>query len=110
MEYAETHPTSLVTTSRRMLFASVFGSANATSLCIERRLKIYKASRVENRPVILSPSFVSTSIVTVPEAPVVVQSSGLPSAEPCTRLKLEAWAAHTTLLQSVLLFVWGGTH
>src|SRR5262245_4551684 len=75
-----------------------------------RRLNTYKASRVANSPVIWSPSFVSISNVQVPAAPVVVQSSGLPSALPRNWLRLPdaAFAIHTRFSQTSMYLPNGG--
>src|SRR5262245_62448595 len=108
MVYGPAQPMSFVTTSRRILFASVLGSAKATRRWIEWRLKIYNASLVLNSPVMGSPSFVSTSIVIAPAAPVAVQSSGSPSAEPCIRLFALAEAIQTREFHTAMYLPLGG--
>src|SRR5262245_10384210 len=59
-------------------------------------------------PVITSPSFGSIDSVNLPDAPVVVQSSGLPSVEPHRSLGVVADTSHTRLFQTAQYFALGG--
>src|SRR5262252_6840539 len=72
------------------------------------RLKMYSASLVAKSPIIKSPSFGSISIVMVPAAPVVVQSSGLPNADARNWFGDDAFTIQTRLFQTSMYLPFGG--